>query len=70
MSFSGSIIICRLHELTPTDQPQATLQLTVFDITQIFVTGPPFLGGPKNFFTGTEPAVGNPVRPNRILRNV
>ena len=33
MSFSGSIIICRLYKLTLTDQPQATLQLTVFDIT-------------------------------------
>lgn len=71
MSFSGSIIISRLYKLTLTDQPQATLQPTVFDITQIFVTGPPLLDGPKIFFfTGTEPAVGNPIRPNRILRGL
>jgi hypothetical protein len=50
VSFSGGIIICRLYKLTLTDQPQATLQLTVFDITLISVTGPPFLEGPKYFF--------------------
>jgi hypothetical protein len=67
MYFSGSIIICRLYKLTLTDQPQATLQLTVFDITQIFVSGPPLLGGPKNFFHRDRTRCQQPCRPQQNI---
>jgi hypothetical protein len=52
--FLGSTIICPLYKLTLSDQVQVTLQLRVSlsDLVQRFLAGPPLLvgGALKNFF--------------------
>lgn len=54
-------IICRLHEVTLSDQAQVTLQLTVslFDLASRFLAGPPFLGARKKS-RRSELAIGCP----------
>jgi hypothetical protein len=49
--FIGSNITCRLYKLTPSDQVQITLQMTVSlsDFVYRFLAGPPLMGGAKKF---------------------
>jgi hypothetical protein len=49
--FLGSIIICRRYRLTLSDQAQVTLKLGVSlsDLVQRILAGPPLLGGGASF---------------------
>jgi hypothetical protein len=53
--FLGSIIICRLHKRTLSDQSHVTMQLTAFLVYRKAVSWSALAGDPeKNVFTGVR----------------